>query len=64
VTRHHAGGADDEDHGRAGGLLADLDQHAATSLLSESYLATRRRDLGGEQADFVYAITKLAEEEA
>jgi len=35
-----------------------------TSLLSESYLATRRRDLGGDQADFVYTITKLAEEEA
>jgi hypothetical protein len=45
------------------GTAAQLARESRAALLSEPYLAARHRDLGGDQADFVHAITRLAEQE-
>jgi hypothetical protein len=41
---------------------AQLARESRAALLSEPYLAARRRDLGGDQADYVHAVTRLAEQ--
>jgi hypothetical protein len=41
---------------------AQLAWEFRATLLSETYLAIRRRDLGGDQADYMHAITKHLEE--
>lgn len=44
------------------GTAKRLARESQVALLSETYLAIRRRDLGGGQADYVHTITKLASE--